>query len=388
MRPAAQLILALLLLGGAAPVRSQSPPGAAGLPEMKPLAGRDTPAHRAAKKFMRGANLGNDLEVPPGQNWAVNYTVDDLAHIRAEGFDHVRIPVGWHHYAGPAPDYKLSDSIFASADFLVTNALQRGLNVIVNIHHFDEFTGNPPAFADKFHALWRQIAAHYARYPEGLALELLNEPKDAATTVVLNPIYAETLRRIRQSNPHRTVFVGPGRWNQAAELVNLRLPDADDNIIVTVHCYEPFYFTHQGATWAGPDVRSLKGIVFPGPPPAPFVPDPAAKPGRGVLDWIQRYNTLPAEQNPSSPAAFRRPLQQARDWSQRYGRPIHVGEFGCYTAADPDSRARFYGAFRKTLDEFGMGWAMWDWKAGFRYWDDKAGAPATGMRAALFPSKH
>src|ERR1051326_3139698 len=152
MRPAAPLIVALLLLGGAAAARSQS--GAGNLPEMRPIAGRDTPAHRAAKGFMRGANLGNDLEVPPGQSWAVNYTVEDLAHIRSEGFDHIRIPVGWHHYAGPAPGFKLSDDIFAKADFLVTNALQRGLNVILNIHHFDEFTSNPSASTDKFYALW------------------------------------------------------------------------------------------------------------------------------------------------------------------------------------------------------------------------------------------
>ena len=45
----------------------------------------------------------------------------------------------------------------------------------------------------------------------------------------------------------------------------LRLPDDDENLIVTVHNYDPFYFTHQGATWAGPDTK-VTGIRFPGPP--------------------------------------------------------------------------------------------------------------------------
>ena len=96
-----------------------------------------------------------------------------------------------------------------------------------------------------------------------MTFELLNEPKDAATTVRLNPIFAETIRQIRQTNPHRTLFVGPGRWNSPDELVNLRLPDEDENIIVTVHCYDPFNFTHQGASWAGPD-QKVTDIVFPG----------------------------------------------------------------------------------------------------------------------------
>ena len=86
--------------------------------------------------------------------------------------------------------------------------------------------------------------------PTGLAFELLNEPKDAATTEVINPIFAETIRQIRRIDPKRTIFVGPGRWNSIGELPKLRLPDDDQNLIVTVHNYDPFYFTHQGADWA------------------------------------------------------------------------------------------------------------------------------------------
>ena len=93
-------------------------------------------------------------------------------------------------------------------------------------------------------------------------MELLNEPKDAATTEVVNPIFAETIQQIRQIAPRRTIFVGPGRWNSVAELTKLRLPDDDQNLIVTVHNYDPFYFTHQGADWAGPDTK-LTGILFP-----------------------------------------------------------------------------------------------------------------------------
>lgn len=346
----------------------------------------DSPADRAAMSFRRGANLGNYLEASPGQNWGAKYSAEDFKHIRFEGFDHVRLPVAWHHYAGPGPDFKLSDDIFGKADFLVTNALNERLNVLVNIHHFDQFTSNPEGLTDKFYALWRQIAGHYSKYPATVAFELLNEPKDKATTVVMNPIYADAIRQIRQSNPSRTIFVGPGRWNQASELVNLKLPQDDRNLIVTIHCYEPFYFTHQGASWAGPEVKSLKGIVFPGPPATPLVLE-AETMSKNVTNWIHRYNTLPAEKNPCSPRVFSEALAKAKEWSQAHDRPIHVGEFGCYVRADPASRARFYKSFRESLDENGFGWAIWDWKAGFRYWDDSQKQPAAGMREALFGRK-
>ncbi len=66
----------------------------------------------------------------------------------------------------------------------------------------------------------------------------------------MNPIYARAIAEIRQTNPKRTIFVEPGGWGSIGELKNLVLPP-DDNVIVSVHCYDPFYFTHQGATWTG-----------------------------------------------------------------------------------------------------------------------------------------
>ena len=356
------------------------------LPAMKPITDLNTPAHLAARGFMRGANIANYLEVPPDQKWSTPHTVADLKLIRAEGFDHIRLPVGWHHYTGPAPEFKLSETIFAKADQMVTNATALGLNVMLNIHHFNEFTTDPTNNQAWFLAIWKQVAAHYADAPGGVAFELLNEPKDAATTLLLNPIYAEAIRAIRQTNPQRTIFVGPGRWNSPEELANLRLPDDDSNIIVTLHCYDPMLFTHQGANWAGPQ-QKVTGIIFPGPPKEPLQPGATSGLEPYVLDWFQRYNTLPSESNPSGPRAFLRKIQMAKAWSEEFGRPVQFGEFGAYTNADPASRARYYAAFRQALDAAGIGWAIWDWKSGFNYWDTKNQRPLPGMREALFPAR-
>jgi endoglucanase len=354
------------------------------LPAMKRITDSNSPARQAAKGFMRGVNIANYLETDG--TWAVPHTVLDLKEIRAEGFDHIRLPVGWHHYTGSAPDYKISDEIYAKADYMVTNATALGLNVIVNIHHFNEFTTDPAKNTAWFLAIWRQVAEHYARAPAGVVFELLNEPKDAATTVVINPIYAEAIRLIRQTNPHRTIFVGPGNYNSPDELPNLQLPD-DDNIIVTLHCYEPFFFTHQGASWAGPEVK-ITGIHFPGPPATPIDPDPNLALPKWALNKIHRYNTLSTESNPSSPWAFLPKIRKAKAWSDEFGHPVHFGEFGAYTKADQESRARYYEAMRQGLDAAGMGWAIWDWKSGFNYWDTKTQQPLPGMRQALFPDKN
>lgn len=354
--------------------------------DMARVTNTNSAAHVASRKFMRGVNLGNYLEAPPNEDWGGHYGTNDFIWIRGEGFDHVRLPIAWHYYCGPAPNYTISNSIYGKADFLVTNALNRGLNVLVNIHHFDDFTSNPAAWTNKFYAIWQQLTAHYASFPGGLALELINEPKDAATTTVLNPIYAEAIQRIRAISPARTIFVGPGQWNSLDQLGALRLPDGDENLIVTVHSYEPFLFTHQGASWTLPDTAT-KNIVFPGPPTVPVTP--AAGIGAWATNWLNDYNTLTGDANPSSPAVFRGKLLIAKQWSDYYGRPVHVGEFGCYADFAPtNSRVRFYQEMRQRMDELGLGWAMWDWKAGFHYWKESGGSgqpDPTTLRDAMFP---
>jgi len=352
-------------------------------PEMRPIKGHDTPADRAARWFQRGVNLGDYLEAPK-QNFGRGVTVaaGEFAQMKREGFDHVRVPMGWHQYAGPAPDFKLAPESFGRVDFVVTNALDNGLAVMINIHHFNELDKDPVAAADEFLALWRQIAAHYAKYPPKLAFELDNEPHDNAKTALMNSIYALAIAEIRKTNPHRTLFVEPGNWGGIDELKNLVLPP-DDNVIVSLHCYEPFHFTHQGAGWSSVDFQQT-GIVFPGPPAHPLVPDASLKPKPWVLEWIEQYNTLPADKNPSSPQAFEGKLKFLRAWSDYYGYPVHLGEFGAYTKADPQSRANFYGAFRRAAEAQKLGWCIWDWSANFRYWDQAAGQPLPGMHEALF----
>jgi endoglucanase len=355
----------------------------ASLREMRRIEGRSSPAHLAARHFLKGANLANSLEAPPGQDWGGHYSAQDLRLIKNEGFDHVRIPVAWHHYTGAAPAYRIKPEIFARVDELVDAGLREKLGVIVNVHHFDDFTTDPKAQTGRFEAIWAQLAEHYARSPEGLAFELLNEAKDAATTEVLNPIVEKTIALVRRTNPNRPIFVGPGKWNSISELKALRLPDDDHNLIVTVHNYEPFFFTHQGANWSGPDTK-LTGILFPGPPLRPLVPDRALHLSPSVLDWLKAYNNEPNATNPSSRKAFSGALLEAREWSDHYGRPVHVGEFGCFTTADNASRVHYYQAFREAAEEAKIGWAIWDWKAGFHYWNEKAGRPEPGMRGALF----
>lgn len=346
--------------------------------------GSDTPAHRALREIRRGVNFGNCWEVPPPYSWRVPHTVTDVERAHAEGFDHIRIPVAWHHHFKERDGRRVIDEAFlAELDPVIDRALAKGMHVLLNWHHYDALTTDPDRHQADFVAGWKLIAAHYRKHSSSLWLELLNEPHDALTTERANPLYAETIKAIREIDAGRILVASPGHWGSIEELEKLRLPDADERIIVTVHNYAPFPFTHQGASWTG--MQALKGVRYPGPPAEPLVLPPSLQ-GRGdLVSFAREYNTRPAEKNPCSKTALRKHFTAAAHWAKTYGRPVHLGEFGAIILARPEDRNRYARDVRELAEEHGIPWTLWDWQAMFAYWDKAQGKPL--LREGLFGIK-
>lgn len=350
--------------------RAATPPGF-----VAPVSpGNDTPAHKAAAAIKRGVNLGNGWEAPPPNGWGVKFTTEDIDRIANEGFDHIRVPVGWHfHLKEKDGSYVIDPAFLTEIEPVLRRAMERKLHVMLNWHHFHDLTQDPAKHEDRFIRGWDSIARHFASWPPALFFELLNEPCDALTTEVANDIYQKTITSIRKSNPQRIIVASPGHWGIIGELDRLRLPDDDDRILVTVHSYEPFQFTHQGAGWVG--LQALKGVVYPGPPATPLAVPESLKDNSGLVYFLNRYNTLPTERNPSSPRVIRELMDTASAWSKQFGRPVHLGEFGANSAGDMESRRRYLRDVRTLAEERGIPWTLWEWKAGFGYWDPENKQP-------------
>jgi len=343
--------------------------------------GSDTPARRALAGLKRGVNLGNGWEAPPSNTWGVRFTTADIDRIAAEGFDHIRVPVAFHFHLRPAAQgWDLSPALLAELEPVLRRALDKHLRVLLDWHHFNDLTSAPAANAERFVGGWQAIARHFKDWPPELFFELLNEPCDALSTEAANPIYQKTIAAIRAIDPARILVVSPGKWGQVSELDKLRLPDADERIIVTIHCYEPFYFTHQGAGWV--QLQDLRGIVYPGPPDQPYQIPGALRDNAGVRAFVQAYNSLPTAQNPCSARPFKEALDSAREWSQYFGRPIHLGEFGAHNVGDAASRSRFLRDVRTLAEARHIPWTLWEWKASFGYWDLSNNTPR--FRSSLF----
>lgn len=336
----------------------------------------DTPAHRAAARLKRGVNFGNGWEAEPG-TWGIKYDTKDIDLVADQGFDHVRVPVAWHFHL---ENGAIKPALLADLEPLLKRALERKLTVILNWHHYKVLESEPDAHRAAFAAGWKAIAAHFKDWPPGLYLELLNEPNSALDHDVLTSVHAQAIAAIRSVSPQRILLADPPQWASVPGLDRFFLPDDDDRIITTIHSYEPFQFTHQQAGWVG--YQDLRGISYPGPPASAVVVPDSLKDNAGLVSWLDAYNTRKGSDNPCTAATFELLLDDAVAWSKHFGRAIHVGEFGCFKEADPASRARYIRDFRLAAEKRGIPWAMWDWKAGFGYWNEEQGRPV--LREALF----
>lgn len=210
-----------------------------------------------------GVNLGNALEADREGDWGVTLDAEYFDEIAAAGFDHVRVPIKWSAYADERapftipqtddPSIPYAANIWERVDWVIDQAESAGLHVIINVHHYDELHEDPTGHRNRFLAIWGQIAARYADAPPSVLFELLNEPNDTFNREPerWNEMFADALAIVRQTNPDRAVLAAPVEWNGVPALDDLELPD-DPNLIVSIHFYEPFWFSHQGAEWIDP----------------------------------------------------------------------------------------------------------------------------------------
>ena len=152
--------------------------------------------------------------------------------------------------AGPAPDYALDPLFLFFLDQIVDWCDELGLHLILDNHTFDVDTNTDPQIGQILVPVWRQLAARYEGRSERLYYEVLNEPHGIADAA-WNAIQQEVIDAIRQVNARHVIVVGPAGWN------SYNNPDAmpryaDDKLLYTFHFYDPFLFTHQGASWVNP----------------------------------------------------------------------------------------------------------------------------------------
>ncbi len=270
--------------------------------------------------------------------------------IKEAGFSHIRVNL--HPFKHMDSKYKINSKWLETLDWVVKKGVEAKLMVILDMHEYNSMADDPIAKKEMFMSVWRQLAPRYKDQPNDVVFELLNEPNRKLSVELWNQYLVDAIRIVRETNPNRTLIIGPGNWNGIESLSTLVLPKDDKNIIVTVHFYHPMPFTHQGAPWSK-DNKNLSGITWTGT--------------QEEKDLIETK------------------LKVAADWSKANERPIFLGEFGSYDKADMDSRARYTAFVARTGEKFEFSWAYWQFDKDFVLYDINKQEWVMPIKKALIP---
>jgi aryl-phospho-beta-D-glucosidase BglC (GH1 family) len=278
-----------------------------------------------------------------------------MAHI---GLKHVRLCVAPKVIMNPT-----SGEIIAERGKQLEAAIERfhraGLAVVVDIHNEDRRAELDPQWQEAFVRFWGLLAKRLSRFdPDLTILEIVNEPVFKHREEEWNTLNARLAAAIRRGAPRHTIVTSGTDWGGIDGLKKLKLLP-DRNVIYSFHCYDPFTFTHQGATWT--HVRSLHDVPYPSSPEAvkPLLPGLESSPdARKMVEWYgeERWN--------KEKLAAR--FHQGIEWGAKNHVPLYCGEFGVFPArSKPEDRARWFHDFGAVLAENRIGWAVWGWDEGF-----------------------
>jgi endoglucanase len=254
--------------------------------------------------------------------------------IKDAGFSNVRINL--HPFSHMDKNYQIDPKWLETLDWAVKYAQKANLMLILDLHEFNAMADDPVAKKEMFLSVWRQLAPRYKNQNNNVLFEILNEPNRKLSVELWNSYLLDAIKIIRETNPNRTLIIGPGNWNGIESLPTLVLPKEDKNIIVTVHFYHPMKFTHQGAPWSKEN-KELSGITWTG----------------------TKEEQLEIDSK----------LQVAADWSKANDRPIFLGEFGAYDKGDMASRARYTAYVARTSERLNFSWAYWQFDSDFILYD-------------------
>jgi endoglucanase len=330
-----------------------------------------TLAFERAAHLRRGINLSSWYAEAPdytAERLSTYTTTDDFRLIKSLGFDHVRLSINPEPLIAETtglPEARvvaLDPVALARLDRSIADITAAGLNVILDIHPdhpYVEMLSLGDQGVASFLAFCKVFAAHYAGTdPNKVYFEILNEPVTSDDARWAS-IQARAVALIRPLVPHTTLIATGARWGGIPGLLALE-PLHDDNILYSFHDYDPMVFTHQGASWAGPGLVTLRNVPYPSSPEtlAPLVVHEADLKAKQLLtDYGQQHwNRQRMNDEIASVAA----------WGKKYNVPAYCGEFGVFEDfADPAMRARWLHDMRDTLEAHNIGWDMWDYQGGF-----------------------
>lgn len=325
---------------------------------------------------------------PPFVGPSYTLTSDELQALRRTGFDFVRLAVD------PGPFLQFQGTRRAAVDRILIERVQlilaSGIGVIVDFHPSDlhpDYTARAltagvqtPTFESYLQLLRDTAALLDQLHGKRVALELMNEPPIAPG--LWQPMLQAAYAAARASSPDLPLILEGGDEASAAALMKMNTTPfaADPAVRYAFHYYDPYQFTHQGASWNA--ARYLADVPYPAR-------------ARPLDDSLTATAATVAALNLSAPekslayedartrledyrtsgfdaGTMTQAFARIADWARAQGIPpdhVMLGEFGARQTAlqlagqRARERTQWFHDVSVAAEGSGFGWAVWAYRS-------------------------
>ncbi len=301
----------------------------------------------------------------------------DLDLIQAIGFKHLRIPIDWSRIHDSNSADLLNAECVRRLDEAAEMLAKRGLAMIVDLHHIrlegeqSNYSGplqSDPKFVDMFITFWGNLAKRLSQHnPEYLFLEPMNEPTFVGMTDKWLPIQERLVSEIRKNAPQHTILATSAQWSNLSTFLKLE-PLSDPNIVYNFHFYEPFPFTHQGATWSSDWVKPLRKVAY------PSSPESVESAIAAVDNETAKRNLRQYGKERWDAARIEARIAEAAEWAKKRGVAVTCNEFGVYRNYSPPADAvQWHKDLCSAFARHNIGWSKWELEGGFGFFTRENG---------------
>ena len=367
-----------------------------------PLAQVSALAESQTPRFKRGINVSRVFGFPVRINGSSKYawppfngplsamTDTDLVQLKKLGLDFVRLSVD------PGPflesDTNLRAFLYTDLKNFILRLNVHGLKVLVDLH--------PATYASEWKAtdvLNRPDSEKYKGYVDFIiaivqllediprsdfALEIMNEPQvkclrtDGEDWIVTQKKIYKKIRSVDSDIP--LVLTG-GCWSSIEGMTMLNPADYDAATMFDVHFYDPHSFTHQSLPWSISPLPFITALSYPSAysnakdttVASKVYRDEILAPPRtvslAVEDEIAKMLKMYYEVQKPDRKLIERHFSHLAKWANDHKIPaerIVIGEFGAVrwpVALENGSRERWLKDVRTISEDYGFGWALWDY---------------------------
>jgi len=328
--------------------------------------------HQRVQKYLsRGVCLHNWLEEDEPWDGVFEYDREMIKKYSEQGFNALRFPIDLDRWvvdrdevAAGTKEFTIDSTLFEILDSMEIWTGLYGLSFTIDYHQYDKSlsirTVGDEGYRKMVAQLWKSVAHYYnANEREDIFFELTNEPgiMDDIPNSAWREMAQEMLDSIRSVNEFHSVLYGESRWYDRDKLISNELfAPEDTNLIYVFHYYDPFVFTHQGASWAG---SNSTGNV-----PFPYSEERWSTELRdfgvsdGTEEWIKQ-SFLDYYQNGNANKMFN-DVAEVKNWAITNNVPVVCNELGVYEkSSQVQDRINWFTTIGDIFTELEMGYGIW-----------------------------